>query len=138
MIIVERFSVSVITYHMSKPYTLADRTMSMTCMDFKNGVLCKYEWNRCYFIEITIIYLLCWIKCRRNFIRMQSLYTRYETHLCSLCIRCKATLSLCNNTNTPEIVLKNKFILCLSPLPPIPTVPTPMPFKTLKVRIFAN
>lgn len=123
---------------MRKPYTLADRAISMTCIGFTNGVLCKNEWNRCYFIELTIIYLLCWIKCRRNFIRMQMLYTQYETHLCSLCMRCKAALSLYNNTNTPELFQRINLFCANPPPPPIPTVPTPMPFKTLKARIFAN
>ena len=111
---VDRFPVYIITSHMRKLHTVADRAMSMIAWILETERFCRNGWKRC-----NVVTFLDWLSisycvgCTAAGVlkMMQTFCILYERHTCSMCMRSKAALSVQNITDTLEILSKNKYIL---------------------------
>ena len=81
-------------------------------MDFMNGeFLVGTDGNVVTFLDLLSFSYCVGCSVARVFKKIKTLCTLHERHTCSMCMRSKAAQSVQNNTNTLDILSKNKYIL---------------------------
>ena len=79
-------------------------------MGFRNWPFVETDGTMLRVTFMDLLLFMYWVGCSSAsvFKKTQTLYTLYERHTYSICIRCKGAQSVQNNNDTLKILVKNK------------------------------